>query len=119
MEEVKEVRAPTPTQPQLRQDDESLQKEIEEGQKQKKQSEWQKIERMMIKRQRTEEEQHESQVHQMIKASHNANLVIQQPLIAEIERNGFPQQYTCGSLSNDELNYATAYYYLLCTEKEY
>lgn len=106
----------------LKQDDESLQREIEEGQKQKKQSEWQKIERAMIKKQRIEEEQHESQVNNMIKAqmaAQNAGLVIDQGLVAEIERNGFPRQYLVASLNSDDLNYATAYYYLLGTVKEY
>ncbi len=37
-----------------RQDDDQLQKEIEKGQKLKDQSEWQKIERMMINKQRHE-----------------------------------------------------------------
>lgn len=41
---------------QLRQDDEQLQREIEKGQKLKDQSEWQKIERMMINKQRNEDE---------------------------------------------------------------
>jgi hypothetical protein len=38
----------------------------------------------------------------------------------DIERKGgFPRAYIIASLNNDELNYATAYYYLLCTPKEY
>ncbi len=38
----------------MAEDDESLQREIEEGQKKKDQSEWQKIERMMINRESSE-----------------------------------------------------------------
>lgn len=49
-----------------------------------------------------------------------ANLVINQEITEEIERTGgFPKAYTIASLNNDDLNYATAYYYLLCTVKEY
>lgn len=52
-------------------------------------------------------------------AAQNAGLVIDQGLVAEIERNGFPRQYLVASLNSDDLNYATAYYYLLGTVKEY
>lgn len=57
---------------------------------------------------------------QQMPQQHNAQVVIEQGVIGEMERNGgYPKQYVIMSLQNDELNYATAYYYLLCTEKEY
>jgi hypothetical protein len=70
-------------------DDESLQKEIEEGQKQKKQSEWQKIERMMINDERTEKQVHQLMV--QAQAPANANMIIDQNVLIDIEKNGgFP-----------------------------
>ena len=59
-----------------------------------KQSEWQKIERMMIKKQRIEDESKEKEVNLMVRASSTAsqaNLVMDQNVIAEIEKNGFPR----------------------------
>lgn len=103
----------------LRQDDASLQREIEEGQKQKNQSEWQKIERMMIKKQKNDDEQQESRVHQLMTINNNLNLVIDQSVIADIEKSGYPKAYITTSLQSDDLNYVTAFYYLLCTVKEY
>lgn len=48
------------------------------------------------------------------------NLVIDQEIVGEIERNGgYPGNYTITCLNNDDLNYATAFYYLLGTLKEY
>jgi hypothetical protein len=45
---------------------------------------------------------------------------IDQSVLGDIEKTGgFPKGYVVNSLQNDELNYATAYYYLLCTPKEY
>ena len=77
----------------------------------------------MIKKQRNEDDTTESHVNQLVK--HNnvpqiANVVIDPSLINEIERSGgFPATYTTNSLNSDELNYATAFYYLLCIAKEY
>jgi hypothetical protein len=34
-------------------------------------------------------------------------------------QGGYPRYFTIASLNNDDLNYATAYYYLLGTPKEY
>lgn len=71
-------------------DDESLQKEIEEGQKQRKQSEWQKIERMMINDERTEKQVHQLMV--QAQPPSNANMLIDQNVLIDIEKNGgFPR----------------------------
>ena len=77
----------------VKQDDDSLQKEIEEGQKLKNQSEWQKIERMMINKQRIEDERTESQVHQLMQQNHPpVNIIIDNNVLCEIEKNGgFPR----------------------------
>jgi len=91
-------------------DEESLQKQIEEGQALHKQSEWQKIERMMI----------DEAPAKQTNLNHLGNLVIEEAKVREIEAaGGFPAAYTRNSLVSEELNYATAYYYLLCTAKEY
>jgi len=45
--------------------------------------------------------------------------VLEDRLINEIERHGFPRSYIVNSLNNDELNYVTTCYYLLTTVKEY
>lgn len=46
-------------------------------------------------------------------------LVIDDKIIGEIEKTGFPKNYIVNSLNNDELNYATTFYQLLTTQKEY
>lgn len=46
-------------------------------------------------------------------------LVLEDKIILEIERHGFPKTYIVNSLNNDELNHVTTYYYLLTTQKEY
>jgi hypothetical protein len=78
---------------------------------------------MMINKQRIDDERTEKQVTQLMmqaQAPVNANMVIDQNVLSEIEKNGgFPRHHVIGSLQNDELNYATAYYYLLCTLKEF
>lgn len=52
--------------------------------------------------------------------NHLGNLVIEESKVREIEAaGGFPAAYTRNSLISEELNYATAYYYLLCTAREY
>jgi len=76
----------------------------------------------MINKQRVEEEKQDNHANLVMKQSmpsHNAFMVIDHSILAEIERNGFPKQYTTTSLEKDELNYATAYYFLLGTPKEY
>ena len=40
-------------------------------------------------------------------------------IISEIEKCGYPKSYLLNSLNNDEMNYATAYYYLLTKPKEF
>ena len=37
----------------------------------------------------------------------------------EVEKSGFTKKHIIDSLNNDELNYATTFYYLLTIEKEY
>ncbi len=118
-------------------DDGELQKEIEEGQKLKNQSEWQKLEKMVIDKQKIEDEEedknHKSNEKHNVQASNNKQpstsslmmmgsamtLVIDDNIIAEIEKSGFPRHYIVLSLNNDELNYATAFYQLLMTQKEF
>lgn len=51
--------------------------------------------------------------------NNNLNLVIDQSVIADIEKSGYPKAYITTSLQSDDLNYVTAFYYLLCTVKEY
>ncbi len=46
-------------------------------------------------------------------------LMVNERFIEEIENDGFPRNYIIQSLNNDELNYATTYYYLLDTGKEF
>jgi hypothetical protein len=46
-------------------------------------------------------------------------IVIDDKILAEIEKSGFPRSYIISSLNNDDLNYATAFYHLLTTQKEY
>lgn len=47
-------------------------------------------------------------------------LVIDEGIVNEIEKHGFPKQFIVNSLNNDELNYVTAYYHLLSSGgKEY
>ena len=46
-------------------------------------------------------------------------LVLNELFVVEVEKCGFPKSYIVNSLNNDELNYATTFYYLLGTEKEY
>jgi len=45
--------------------------------------------------------------------------MVNERFIEEIENDGFPRNYIIQSLNNDELNYATTYYYLLDTGKEF
>ena len=51
--------------------------------------------------------------------NNNLNLVIDQSVITDIEKSGYPKPYITTSLQSDDLNYVTAFYYLLCTVKEY
>jgi hypothetical protein len=46
-------------------------------------------------------------------------LVIDERLVNDIEKCGFPKSYIVNCLNNDELNYVTTMYYLLAIEKEY
>ena len=46
-------------------------------------------------------------------------LMINDNLIEQIESTGFSRSYIIQSLNNDELNYATSFYYLLSTVKEF
>ena len=75
---------------------------------------------MMIDRQKTEEEEEERDWNAKSSAMYGTpTLVIDQKFIAEIERSGFPKPYVVQCLNSDELNYATAFYFLLTTQKEY
>mmetsp|Transcript_15985 Transcript_15985/g.11531 ORF Transcript_15985/g.11531 Transcript_15985/m.11531 type:complete len:322 (-) Transcript_15985:42-1007(-) len=104
-------------------EEDKLQSEIEEGQRKKKQSEWQKIEQQIVDDQRTESEARcdtdleDSITHAGLQRVQT--LVINDKLVAEIERTGYPRSYIVQSLNNDELSYVTAFYYLLCTNKEF
>lgn len=46
-------------------------------------------------------------------------MVIDEKIISEIEKCGFPKLYLVSSLNNDDLNYSTTFYHLLTTQKEY
>jgi len=48
-----------------------------------------------------------------------ATLMLDEKIVADVERSGYPKQYIIQSLNNDELNHATTYYYLVTTEVEY
>lgn len=79
---------------------------------------------MVIDRQKTEEEEEEKEYYQSsLQNKFNLNtastLVVDDKIISDIERHGFPKAYIVNSLNNDELNYVTTYYYLLTTQKEY
>jgi ferritin-like protein len=45
--------------------------------------------------------------------------VVDERIVQELEKSGFPKSYILNALNNDELNYVTTYYYLLTTVKEY
>lgn len=75
---------------------------------------------MVIDRQKTEEEEEENEYHNHKMALGSAQtLILDDKVISEIERQGFPKTYIVNSLNNDELNYVTTYYYLMNTQKEY
>lgn len=67
------------------------------------------------------DEEEEERIHfqSEIDLGTSQTLVLNDKLVQEVEKSGFPKQYILNSLNNDELNYATSYYYLLGTEKEY
>lgn len=46
-------------------------------------------------------------------------LVLDEQVIGQIARAGFPRKHVVESLNNDQLNYATTFYHLLRTIKEY
>ena len=73
---------------------------------------------MVIDNVKTEEEE---EVKNQMNAPiiHTQTLVLNEVLIQEVEKGGFPKPYLIHSLNNDELNYATTYYYLLTTTKEF
>lgn len=76
---------------------------------------------MVIDKQKTEEEEddkcHKSNIaHQMGSAM---TLVIDDNILNEMEKCGFPRTYIVNSLNNDDLNYASTFYHLLTTAKEY
>ena len=74
----------------------------------------------MIENVKTEEEEEERQLLQMSnEMSQSQTLVLQDNLIVEVEKSGFPKPYVVNSLNSDELNYATTFYFLLTTNKEF
>lgn len=87
----------------------------------KKESEWQKLEQMVIDNQKTEEERSRTAAEEdlLYKSNQQHTLVINDLLLAQIENAGYPKGWLVNCLNNDELNYATAFYYLLCTDKEF
>lgn len=101
-------------------DDKQMQKDIEEGQQRKKQSEWQRIEQMVIDKQKNEEEEEEKRhLEQIMSNEQTQTLLIDEHIVQEVEKGGYPRSYIVKSLNSDELNYATSFYYLLTTDKEY
>lgn len=40
-------------------------------------------------------------------------------ILTQVEKAGFPKAFIIASLNNDDLNHVTTYYYLLKTHKEY
>lgn len=46
-------------------------------------------------------------------------LIINERYLSEVEKAGYPRTFLVRSLNNDELNYATSFYYLLNTQKEF
>lgn len=75
---------------------------------------------MVIDNQKTDEEDDETQRRTLIAQMDTAmTIVIDEKIIDEIEKTGFPRSFIIQSLNNDELNYATTFYHLLSIQKEY
>ena len=72
----------------------------------------------MIERQKTEEDEEDYQ-HKNATINNNLSLVIDAAILNDVEKCSFSRKYITESLKNDELNYATAFYYLLTIKKEY
>lgn len=51
--------------------------------------------------------------------NNNLSLVIDNKILNEVEKCGFTKKHITNSLKNDELNYATTFYYLSTITKEY
>ena len=68
---------------------------------------------------KTEEEEEEKNNFLQNESGFTQTLVLNEQLINEVEKCGFPKQYIVNSLNNDELNYATTFYFLLGVVKEY
>lgn len=65
------------------------------------------------------EEEEEEKIHLFNDSSLTETLVLNEKLVNEVEKCGFPKSYICNSLNNDDMNYATTFYYLLEIQKEY
>ena len=77
---------------------------------------------MVIDKQKIEDEEDNDKLmknHISNNTATNITTVIDDRLIAEVERYGFPKIYIVQSLNNDDLNYASTFYHLLTTQKEY
>lgn len=98
-------------------DEEDIGKQLDKEQKRKKESEWQKLEKEVIDRQKTEETEEDELSPEGF--GQTMTVVIDEKYVNEVEHNGYPRKYIMEQLNMDELTQVTTLYYLISHRHEF